>query len=118
MSQIIFRAALLFLSSLFAFSQAHTCEGVGFLPRELTLSQAKDYQHSGSAVDVHTFNRFYTFQVDRDVSKLKEGIEISLPPMSSATSLTLKFWFDTAKHTHVAMNMKVQLLVKETGTVL
>ena len=51
------------------------CESVGFMPRTLVITGAKDMPSTPSEkdddeyielVDVHTFNHFYTFQVDRD----------------------------------------------------
>jgi hypothetical protein len=42
------------------------------MPRELSFLGARDM--AASPLDVHTYNKFYTFQVDRDVSKRNEGI--------------------------------------------
>jgi hypothetical protein len=89
------------LTLLLMAANASQCDQVGFLPNQiLTQDQQKD-------IDMHTFNHFYTFQVDRDVGKIQEGIELELPPITQPTAFTLKSWFDTAQHSHAAMSMRV-----------
>ena len=46
------------------------------------------------------FNRFFTFQVDRDVRMLNEGVEMVIPPFSAPTAFKLTAWFNSAFTSH------------------
>ena len=66
------------------------------MPRTMVITGAKDQQglpskdEDGDAVelvDVHMYNHFYTFQVDRDPSRTNEGVEMNLmgPKVEAST---------------------------------
>ena len=40
------------------------CKDIGILPTELTVTEARDAD--GNLTDIHTFNRFFTYQVPHD----------------------------------------------------
>ncbi len=45
---------------------ASECQEIGFLPTQLKVTYAKDFRPDNTQlVDVHTFNQFYTFQVNQ-----------------------------------------------------
>ena len=103
------KAVLILLSSLMLFAAAKPCENIGFLPNTLTMTPAMDTWQT-EAVDVHTFGRYYTFQIDRDVNQMVEGVNMKIPTTRQATTFQLKAWFDSAQNSHAAMSMKVSLL--------
>jgi len=99
------------------------CDGVAFLPRELVKTGAKDVAQSGDEhtnnelVDVHTYNHFYTFQVDRQVNKVNEGIEMLIPAekfvASSADGFAfrLRAEFNSAEGSRAEVGFRLKLLV-------
>jgi hypothetical protein len=68
-------------------------------------------------VDVHTYNHFYTFQVDRQVDKENEGIEMLIPAdkfvASSADgfSFRLRAEFNSAEGSRAEVGFRLKLLV-------
>ena len=74
------------------------CEGVGIAPRKMVLTRSHETKAllqnlkrkkgaessyiddiiDSGMIDVHTFNHFYTFQVDRDVDERNEGVVIDI----------------------------------------
>ena len=57
------------------------------MPRTMVITGAKDLpvqtsnsegEEPSELVDVHMFNHFYTFQVDRDPTRTNEGVEMNL----------------------------------------
>jgi hypothetical protein len=57
------------------------------MPRTMVITGAKDLpglpsdnegKEPTELVDVHMFNHFYTFQVDRDPTRTNEGVEMNL----------------------------------------
>lgn len=66
-------------------------------------------------VDVHTFNHFYTFQVDRDINERNEGLVIDLitDREKAATvdgfAFRLRAEFNSAEASRAGMGFKVTL---------
>ena len=100
------------------------CDGVGFMPRQLLITGAKDIQalpplqegeDEQELVDVHMYNHFYTFQVDRDPAMTNEGVEMSLLPPSTRASGTegyafrLRSEFNSAEMSRGEMGFRVAL---------
>ena len=63
------------------------CEGVTFAPVEMVVTRAHDQtamfgdtrsHEKLGMVDIHAFNHFYTYQVDRDVNEHNEGVVMDL----------------------------------------
>ena len=115
------------------------CEGVAFMPHQLVVTRAKDQpgipsQESDIAtcrqapdiglVDIHTFNHFYTFQVDRDVNEVNEGLVMDLlgeweqAATTEGFALRLRAEFNSAEASRAEMGFRVQVGYKvydETG---
>jgi hypothetical protein len=74
-------------------AEKERCSHIGFLPRVLTLQTSHDYasydETDSQKYDVHTFNRFFTFQVDRDVAMINEGVEMVIPVPSTPSAFKL-----------------------------
>ena len=100
------------------------CERVGFMPRTLVITGAKDLPGLASKdadgdpvelVDVHMYNHFYTFQVDRDPSRTNEGVEMSLmaPDVQASTregfTFRLRSEFNSAEQSRSEMGFSVAL---------
>jgi hypothetical protein len=95
------------------------CDGVGFLPTELIPTGAKELaqvpvgDESKEVIDVHMYNHFYTFQVDRDVGKTNEGIEMLIPADKFQTNdafvFRLRAEFNSAEASRTEMGFKVFL---------
>jgi len=66
-------------------------------------------------IDVHTFNHFYTFQVDRDVNERNEGLVMDLineadkASTSEGFSFRLRAEFNSAEASRAGMGFKVTL---------
>ena len=98
------------------------CDGVVFMPTELVSTGAKDMAQSLvgeetlELVDVHTYNHFYTFQIDRDVNKENEGIEMRIPAEKFKSTSTegfafrLRAEFNSAEGSRTEMGFKVELI--------
>ena len=100
------------------------CEGVTFAPSEMVLTRASDqpakfsysdFSEKKGLVDVHTFNHFYTFQVDRDINEENEGVVINLLKASEQAStkegfaFRLRAEFNSAESSRAGMGFHVQL---------
>jgi hypothetical protein len=90
------------------------------MPSHLVFQGAKDQTTDDETnlelLDVHTFNHFYTFQVDRDVEKINEGVEMVIPDEylrsvgNSGHVFRLRSYFASATSTRTEMGMNVYLL--------
>lgn len=108
------------------------CDGVAFMPTDLVITRAKDQQglHNPGhdplmhdmdtlgLVDVHTFNHFYTFQVDRDVNERNEGLvmdlinEHELAATPEGFAFRLRAEFNSAEASRAGMGFRVVLGAK------
>ena len=97
------------------------------MPRTMVITGAKDLlglaldtpDGGGSTtqelVDVHMFNHFYTFQVDRDPSRTNEGVEMNLlgPGVQASGSegfaFRLRSEFNSAEQSRSEMGFRVAL---------
>ena len=117
--------ALVILSALglLGTNAREVCDGVGFLPSELVPTGAKEMaqisrgDESQELIDVHMYNHFYTFQVDRDVGKVNEGIEMLIPADKFATqsdgfAFRLRAEFNSAEGSRTEMGFRVMLQSK------
>ena len=70
-------------------------------------------------VDVHTFNHFYTFQVDRDINERNEGLVMDLVSEYDKAStpegfaFRLRAEFNSAEASRAGMGFRVTLGYKE-----
>lgn len=48
-------------------SAAAQCSDIGFMPQNMFVTYAKDME--GDLVDIHTFNKYFTFQIDRPANQ-------------------------------------------------
>ena len=103
------------------------CEGVAFMPSHMTLTRAKDQPGLQSEtdsdemhglVDVHSFNHYYTFQVDRDVNERNEGVVMDRVMDHEKASTTegfafrLRAEFNSAEASRSGMGFRVILGAK------
>jgi hypothetical protein len=67
--------AIIVLTNLIEANARKMCEGIGFMPTELVPMRAKEQiqiqndDDRNEVVDVHIYNHFYTFQVNRDIRR-------------------------------------------------
>ena len=100
------------------------CDGVTFAPVEMVVTRANDQPamfgdtttyEKKSLVDIHTFNHFYTYQVDRDIHEKNEGVVIDLVKSweQAATpegfAFRLRAEFNSAEASRAGMGFHVQL---------
>ena len=93
----------------------------------MTLTRAKDQPGLQSEtdsdemhglVDVHSFNHYYTFQVDRDVNERNEGVVMDLVMDHERASTTegfafrLRAEFNSAEASRTGMGFRVILGAK------
>ena len=84
-STLLQKIAFLLLILVQTKADTERCSNIGFLPRSLVPQYANDLQDSQKErdqqfLDVHTFNHFFTFQIDHDVNLVNEGVEMVIPP--------------------------------------
>lgn len=104
------------------------CEGVSFMPTNMVVTRATDILGMPSLhdpmeydelVDVHSFNHFYTFQVDRDVNERNEGLVMDLVTDRERAStpegfaFRLRAEFNSAEASRAGMGFRVTLGQKE-----
>jgi len=75
-------------------------------------------EDSFELIDVHTYNHFYTFQIDRDAGKVNEGIEMLIPSNQFSTSseglaFRLRAEFNSAEASRAEMGFKVTLFSQD-----
>lgn len=100
------------------------CEGVTFAPVEMVVTRAHDQaamfgdtrsHEKLGMVDIHTFNHFYTYQVDRDVNEHNEGVVMDLvkeyeqAATSEGFAFRLRAEFNSAEASRTGMGFHVQL---------
>ena len=97
------------------------------MPSKMTLTRAKDQPGLQSEtdpdemiglVDVHSYNHYYTFQVDRDVNERNEGVVMDLVADTEHASTTegfafrLRAEFNSAEASRAGMGFRVTLGAK------
>ena len=104
------------------------CEGVALMPNNMVLTRAKDQpgmqegENTVGLVDVHSFNHFYTFQVDRDVNERNEGLVMDLlndtekASTSEGFAFRLRAEFNSAEASRAGMGFRVTLGYKVRDT--
>ena len=101
-----------------------TCEGVTYMPTEVIVTRAKDLaglpsdkhpDETQGLVDIHTFNHFYTFQIDRDVNERNEGVVMDLVTADEKAAspegfaFRLRAEFNSAEASRAGMGFRVTL---------
>ena len=115
--------AIIVLTNLIGANAREMCEGIGFMPTELVPMRAKEQiqiqndDEINEIVDVHIYNHFYTFQVDRDIGKVNEGIEMLIPAEkfftnSDGFAFRLRAEFNSAEGSRTEMGFRVMLQSK------
>lgn len=70
---------------------------------------------------MHVYNHFYTFQVDRDIGKVNEGIEMMIPAdkfvsNSDGFAFRLRAEFNSAEGSRTEMGFRVMLQSKDKSS--
>lgn len=82
---------------------------------------SSDESDSQELIDVHMYNHFYTFQVDRKVAEANEGIEMLIPAEKFKTSsdgfaFRLHAEFNSAEGSRTEMGFRASLLRQDPET--